>query len=358
MLPEDVGRVAARGKEGAPEFLFGGPSERPLLWGELEFSDMTFTYPFTGQSGDPMGGVLSDAEWSVRIVAGRNVWYWRPDAYLRLETGGALDFTGAPSDEGLCVSGRIESTEGNVTYLDTDFDVDEAFVDFPPLCEPPRFYVEASTRVDDGTTVTLRMDAFERALAINARGATIDESALTLTSDSPDDNTEEKIVAKLSYSVPTGEPEQEEALERRRAIEVIGTQLSGRIVRPLLSPIEGRIKRALGLDLVRFEVDFVQHFLAQLDQWSAQEDGGEYQPFLADTRVSLGKYISRHWLLSYVGIAEAFEQDIGRQQLGLRHELGIEYEVSRNTSVSLRTVYDPSLAGWDRRISIENRYEF
>ena len=129
-------------------------------------------------------------------------------------------------------------------------------------------------------------------------------------------------------------------------------------MRPLLSPIEGRLKRNLNLDLVRFEVDFVEHFLAQLDQWSAQEDGGEYQPFLADTRVTLGKYISRDWLLSYVGIAEAFEADIGRQQLGLRHELGIEYEVSRNTSLSLRAVYDPSLAGWDRRISIENRYEF
>jgi hypothetical protein len=359
MLPEDVGRVAVRGKGREPSFLVSGPAERPFLWGELEFSDMTFTYPFADSDGDAMGGFLADAEWSVSIVAGRNVWYWRPDANLRLETGGALDFAGIPSEGGLCVSGRIESVKGTVTYLDTDFDVEEVFVDFPPLCEPPRFYVEATTRVEDGTTVTLTMDAFERALAFAARGATIDESALTLSSDSPDDATQEAIASRLTYgSSPDLTEGEGEELGRRRAIEVIATQLSGRVVRPLLSPIEGRLKRNLNLDLVRFEVDFVEHFLAQLDQWSAQEDGGEYQPFLADTRVTLGKYISRDWLLSYVGIAEAFEEEIGEQQLGLRHELGIEYEVSRNTSLSLRTVYDPSLAGWDRRISIENRYEF
>jgi hypothetical protein len=359
MLPEDVGRVAARGKAGAPAFHMFGPAERPFLWGELEFSDMTFTYPFADSDGDPMGGFLSDAEWSVSIVAGRNVWYWRPDANLRLEDGAALDFAGVPAEEGLCVSGRVGSVKGSVTYLDTDFDVEEAFVDFPPLCEPPRFYVEATTRVEDGTTVTLTMDLFERPLAFTTRGATIDESALTLSSDSPDDTTQEAIVSKLTYGTSIElAGDEEEVLGRRAAIEVIGTQLSGRVVRPLLSPIEGRLKRNLRLDLVRFEVDFVEHFLAQLDQWSAQEDGGEYQPFLADTRVTLGKYISRDWLLSYVGIAEAFEEEIGEQQLGLRHELGIEYEVSRNTSLSLRTVYDPSLAGWDRRISIENRYEF
>lgn len=359
MLPEDVGRVAVRGKGGAPALLVFGPTERPFLWGELEFSDMTFTYPFTDSNGQPIEGFLSDAEWSLSIVAGRNVWYWRPDANLRLETGGALDFAGIPAEEGLCVSGRVESVKGSVTYLDTDFDVGEAFVDFPPLCEPPRFYVEATTRAEDGTTITLTMDAFERPLAFTARGATIDESALTLSSDSPDDTTQEEIASKLTYGSSTEFAEdEEEVLGRRRAVEVIGNQLSGRVVRPLLSPIEGRLKRSLKLDLVRFEVDFVQHFLAQLDQWSAHEDGGDYQPFLTDTRITLGKYISRNWLLSYVGIAEAFEEEIGEQRLGLRHELGIEYEVSRNTSLSVRTVYDPSLAGWDRRISIENRYEF
>jgi hypothetical protein len=139
---------------------------------------------------------------------------------------------------------------------------------------------------------------------------------------------------------------------------VIGSQLSGRIVRPLLSPVEGRLKRSLRLDLVRFDIDFVEHFLGQLDLWQAQEASAEYQPFLADSRITLGKYISRDWLLSYVGFAEAYEEELGDRRLGLRHELGVEYEVSRNTSISMRVVYDPSLAGWDRRISIENRYDF
>jgi hypothetical protein len=362
MLPDDVGRIALSGKEGAPALLIGGPPERPLLWGEVGLSDVSFTYPLLATSGEsPLGaGFLSRSAWSVRMTAGRNLWYWRPDVNLKLERGGFLDFQGVPSDGGLCVSGRVESRRGTITYANTDFDAWQVFVDFPLFCEPPRFYVEATTRVEDGTTITLTMDSYEDAFAVAAPGATLDESALTLASDSPEDDTQEKILSKLQYGVSFDllASEEQAALERRRALEVVASQISGIVVKPLLSPVEGRLKRALGLDLVRVDVDFVEHFFSELDQWHAQEPTAEYQPFLADTRLTLGKYISRDWLLSYVGVAEAYERDFGDQRLGLRHELGIEYEVSRNTSLSMRVVYDPSLAGWDRRVSIENRYEF
>ena len=360
MASGDVGRVAAMGKEGGPAFLVAGPTERPLLWGRLEFSDASFTYPFEGAEEGFAGGFLSRAEWSLRMAAGRNLWYRRTDVNLLVEREGYLDFAGVPEEGGLCVSGRLASNRGTVTYLNNDFDVKKAFVDFPPFCGQPRFYVEASTRVEDGTTIQLTMDSYEGAFALGAPGATLDESAIHLASDSPDDDTQEKILSKLQYGMAYEllASEEQASLGRRRAIEVIGAEISGRVVRPLLSPIEGRIKRSLHLDLVRFDIDFVQHFLAQLDQWQAQEQSAEYQPFLADSRITLGKYISRDWLVSYVGFAETYEEQIGDQRLGLRHEIGIEYDVSRNTSLSVRVVYDPSLAGWDRRISIENRYEF
>jgi hypothetical protein len=360
MMPGDVGRVAVLGKGGAPSFLIGGPAERPLLWGELEFSDVSFTYPLLESGKGLAGGLFSRAEWSIRMTAGRNLWYQRPDVNLQLVRGGSLDFLGVPREGTLCVSGRVGSKRGNVTYANTDFDVREVTVDFPLFCEPPRFFVEAETRVEDGTTITLTMESFEGSFGSVTQATTLDESALRLTSDSPDDNTQEEILARLQYGVGYAllETEEQAALDRRRAVEVIGSQLSGRIVRPLLSPVEGRLKRSLRLDLVRFDIDFVEHFLGQLDLWQAQEASAEYQPFLADSRITLGKYISRDWLLSYVGFAEAYEEELGDRRLGLRHELGVEYEVSRNTSISMRVVYDPSLAGWDRRISIENRYDF
>ena len=360
MLPGDAGRVGIRGKGDSGAFLVGGPTERPFLWGELEFSDVSFTYPLLESDGGLAGGLFPRAEWSMRMTAGRNLWYERADANLQLVRGGSLDFVGIPDEGTLCVSGRIESKRGHVTYANTDFDVREVIVDFPLFCEPPRFFVEAETRVEDGTTISLVMESFEGAFASSGQGATLDESALRLTSDSPDDNTQEEILAKLQYGVSYEllEAEEQAALDRRRAVEVIGSQLSGRIVRPLLSPVEGRIKRSLRLDLVRFDIDFVEHFLGQLDLWQAQEASAEYQPFLADSRITLGKYFSRDWLLSYVGFAEAYEEDLGDRRLGLRHEFGVEYEVSRNTSISMRVVYDPLLAGWDRRISVENRYDF
>ncbi len=360
----DVGRIAARGRDGAPDFLIGGPADRPLLWGELEYSDMSFTYPFPKSPDDDgaedKDNFFLDSEWALSMSAGRNVWYRRPDANLKLERGSSLDFRGVPSEGTLCLEGRLESTTGSVTYAYTDFDVELVSVEFPPFCEPPRFYVEAETRVEDGTTISLTIDSIEAALTLASPGATLDESALVLASDSPDDNTQERIMSKLQYGVSYDllETKEQESLERRRALEVVSGQISGQVFRPLLSPVEARIRRNLRLDLVRLDVDFVEHFLGKIDRWNAQDETASYVPFLSNSRVTLGKYVSRDWLLSYVGFAESYEEDLGAPRLGLRSELGIEYEVSRNTSLSLRVVYDPSLSGWDRSIAIEHRYRF
>jgi hypothetical protein len=361
MLPDEFGRVAMTGKDGAPELLIAGPSSNPFMWGEITFSDASFTYPFIeGTGGEGIGDLMSDAEWSLRMKAGRNLWYWRPDANLNVERGTSLDFIGIPSEHTMCVSGRALSTQGTMTYLHTEFDVREVSVEFPAFCEPPRFHVDAETRVADGTVIGLSMHATDGVPALASAGVTLDESALVLTSDSPDDNTPEKVLAKLQYGVSYDlvEAEEQAVLERRRAVELIGTQIGLRVARPLLAPIESRIRRNLRLDLVRLDIDFVEQFLSQLDMWTASEGTSQYVPFTANTRMTLGKYISRNWMLSYLGVVESYDEDIGESALGLRSELGIEYEVSRNTSLSLRVVYDPTLAGWDRRVSIENRYEF
>ncbi|MBN2564841.1 MAG: translocation/assembly module TamB domain-containing protein, partial [Candidatus Eisenbacteria bacterium] len=360
MLPDEVGRIALRGKGGAPEFLVGGPTDSPFIWGEIEFSDLSLTYPFLETDGEQVGDLLADAMWSVRMTAGRNLWYWRPDANLNVERGRSLDFAGRPSDHTLCVSGRVSSSKGTLTYLHSEFDVREVSVDFPAFCEQPRFQVEAETRVADGTVITLTVNTTEDIPVLGSSGVTLDESEIVLVSDSPDDNTPEKIMAKLQYGVSYDllEAEEQAALERRRAVELLGTQIGLRVTRPLLSPVESRIRRALNLDLVRIDIDFVEHFLAEIDMWSAQEGTSQYTPFIANTRMTLGKYISRSFLLSYLGVLESYESDVGVQVLGLRSEVGIEYEVSRNTSLSMRIVYDPSISGWDRRISIENRFDF
>ena len=360
MLPDEFGRVALSGKDGEPELLVAGPSESALLWGEIVFSDLSFTYPFIGSGGDGLGNLLSDAEWSMRMRAGRNLWYWRPDANLNVERGSSLDFVGVPSEHTMCVAGRVTSTRGTVTYLHTEFNVREVSVEFPGFCEQPRFSIDAKTRVADGTTIGLSVNTTEGVPALAMSGVTLDESALVLSSDSPDDNTPEKIMSKLQYGVSYDllEAEEQAVLERRRAVELIGTQIGLRVARPLLAPIESRIRRNLYLDLVRIDIDFVEHFLSQLDMWTASEGSTHYVPFTANTRMTLGKYISRDWLVSYLGVVAPYEEDIGKFAVGLRSEFGFEYEVSRNTSLSLRVVYDPTLAGWDRRISIENRYEF
>ncbi len=356
-----VGKAAAKGRGDAAEFLIAGPSEHPLLWGELTFSDMSFTYPFGSGDSEDGDDILSRAMWDLRMTAGRNLWYRRTNVSMKLDRGTGLDFVGVPGDHTMCVSGRPSASRGTVEYLYADFTIRTAFIDFPAFCELPRFYVEATTHVADGTEITLTVESNEMVGAFFAAfGTILDESTIRLVSDDPDDITQEDVLARLTYGVgyETLEAEEEEVLERRKALGVVATQVGGMVVRPLVAPVEGRIKRTLHLDLVRIDVDFVQYFLAQLDQWRAQEDSGEYQPFFSDSRLTLGKYVSHDWLVSYTGEAESYDVGVGERRLGVQHELGIEYEVSRNTSLSLSVVIDPLLTGWDRRISIENRFEF
>ncbi|MCK4512136.1 hypothetical protein KAW64_10375 [bacterium] len=356
-----VGKAAARGRGDAAEFLIAGPSEHPLLWGELTFSDMSFTYPFGDGSEGERDDFLSRASWDLRMSAGRNLWYRRTNISMKLDRGSGLEFVGVPGDHTMCVSGRPSASRGTLEYLHADFTIRTAFIDFPAFCELPRFYVEATTHVADGTEITLTVESDEVAgQFFAALGTALDESTIRLASDDPDDITQEDVLSRLTYGVAydTLEDQEGQVLERRRALGVVATQVGGMVVRPLVAPVEGRIKRALHLDLVRIDVDFVQYFLAQLDQWRAQEDAGEYQPFFSDSRLTLGKYASQNWLVSYTGEAESYDVGVGERRLGVQHEVGIEYEVSRNTSLSLSVVIDPLLTGWDRRISIENRFEF
>jgi len=358
----DVGRTAVRGRGDVSAFLVAGPADHPLLWGNAMLSDMAFTYPFSSSSGSPLSGsFFSRAEWALTLTAGRNLWYRRPDANLKIDRGTGLDFFGVPEDHTFCVAGRASSSRGVVTYLNADFDVRVAFIDFPSFCEPPRFYLEGTTRTSDGTEITLSVVAEEQAgAALAGTGTPWDESTVLLRSDSPEDVTGEDVLERLTFGSNRESLEEDDiaTLERRRAIEVVASQVGVMVVRPLLSPVEGRMKRSLGLDLVRIDVDFVEHFLYQVDQWRAQEGGERYQPFLSDSRLTMGKYIAHDWLLSYAASAEAYEESVGRQSVGAQHEFGIEYEVSRNTSLSLKAVYDPEFEGWDRRISIENRFWF
>jgi len=63
MLPDEFGRVALSGKDGEAEFLLAGPFENALLWGEMAFSDLSFTYPFIKSGGLPVGlGVVGAHE--------------------------------------------------------------------------------------------------------------------------------------------------------------------------------------------------------------------------------------------------------------------------------------------------------
>ncbi len=358
----DVGRAVARGRGDVGAMLVAGPAEHPLLWGTVTLSDMSFTYPFSSSSDSPFSGdFFSRAEWSLTLSAGRNLWYRRSDASLKIDRGTGLDFAGVPEDHTFCVAGRASSSRGTITYLNADFDVRTAFIDFPSFCEPPRFYIEGTTRTSDGTEITLSVVAEEQAgAALAGTGTPFDESTVRLRSDAPEDVTGEDVLARLTYGVSRESLEEGDiaTLERRRAIEVVASQVGVMVVRPLLSPVEGRMKRLLGLDLVRIDVDFVEHFLYQIDQWRAQEGADRYQPFITDSKLTLGKYFAHNWLLSYEASAEAYEASVGRQSVGAQHEFGIEYEVSRNTSLSVKAVYDPTLDGWDRRISIENRFRF
>jgi len=384
MTKGEIGQFVFTGKTDKERFYFAGPLEQPMVRGKIQLQNVNFTFPFIKKKSpdtlktDPVVEVLKHINWNVSSVVGKGLHYQREissgvdnvyvDVIADARVGG-LEFKGIIYDRSFGVTGKLKSSRGNVEYLDLDFQVIEAGVefdmdvssnsgvDFDKSSLLPIVYGEARTTVTDSTGypyyVYLTLLTVDKKTGHTLKRGRLGEVIFQLSADNPNlGYTEGELLASLGYSVSN---------IPKMATDLIGISTDNLLFRPLFRPFERQLERTLGLDMVRFSSRFTRNLIEMnlKDEQNFQIDSRLF--LLRSTKLMVGKYLAERLFLLYTGQLEAgIDYRYQQEGFGFRHTLGLEYRI--NPSLLLQMEYDyNSLLLWqkeDKKFMLRHSFPF
>jgi len=380
----EMGQFAFRGKTDRVPFLIAGPLEQPLVKGKITLNNVNFTFPFlVSETEDttkvnPVVELLTQINWNVTALVGKDAHYQRqiPSGVDRvyvdliLDAGvGGLEFKGVIKDKTFGVTGVLESSRGNIEYLDLDFEVVKAGaefdmdvsakgdVEFDKSSLLPIVYGEGRTTVTDSTGypyyIYLTLLTVDQKTGQTLKRGRLGDVVFQLSADNPNlGYSEGELLASLGYSL---------ANMQKVATDIIGISADNLIFRPLFRPFERQLERTLGLDIVRFSSRLTRN-LIEMNLNNEQSWLYDSRLFLLrSTKLILGKYLAQRLFLLYTGQLEAgMHYRYEQEGLGLHHTLGLEYRINPNLLLEMQYDYN-SLLLWqkeDKRIMLRHSFPF
>jgi hypothetical protein len=378
MEPDWSARVVLLGAAAGERFFVAGPMERPQVRGRAQVDHAEFTYPFIKGDEAPTPllaatiSLLNSIEWDLALQGGRNINYWRKlqgfddtpvmdlvkgyldritlDLYLD-PTIQPLRITGQIDDESFRLAGDITCSRGTVLFLDKDFEVEEAGLSFDASTLLPVVWGRAVHNVmratdDPGLQSLFSQDARQVGLQFSAE----DELGNRQLRGRWDEIRVE-LVGGQSQGQDVFTRGQEELLvemglnpyDPGASIESLLPDVVAGFWEIPLRPIESRIRRRLGLDEVRIFLPVLRNTVEELlSAQSTQERVSQsYLDYLQGTRVILGKTVSRRTFASWTGQLVASTPVEGRSLVRVFQRCNLNYEVSRNLSLTGELVFDP-----------------
>ena len=363
MREGEKGRLRFLGKADGEDFLIAGPSKTPRVRGRIKVLNAEFTYPFlTAGSGaqDAFKRALKSVRWDMDVVSGEDVWYFRDTelasggVHLKVIEGDVLAFHGSIAEKTFWLDGDLRAREGTVSYLDTEFHVEEAGLEVDTRYggKPVLRFRAETTVYDDSTNAAtdIYLEVYQEDKRTGARleRARWGDFEFGLRSSDPKDDSQENILAKLGYA--QGEYD-------RRAWGALTLGVESYLLRPLLNPMERKLRRALGLDVVRFRPSIARNLLHRRELLSPEQTMSDLALFQG-TQWTLGQYVTRDWYLFYTGELEIGRDVYQKEALGIKHRFGIEYRMWTNTVFQFEYDYDDLLKEEDRQIRVRHWFPF
>jgi len=342
---------------GKPKFeltLKGDPRSQMTLAGWVRLDNTYFSYPpppspATGAE-DPLKEVLNKLNLSLVLSAGENTWYENELASVNI--AGEITLKGNYYTP--YVSGSVESKRGYISYLGTDFKIQNARLDV----SGEEAYLEGtatkeitSTKRGGYDTIQLIID---RALIGKIQPRFVSSEDPTLPS--------EKVVARvLGVNVENSSPEERDMVLRQGLIRLLDSSLT--------TPFAKTLLRKSGLvDMMK--VSYAQPASAQNPTSSGgtavsptttsdgnltQQSGGALPDLLRGTKYTFEKYLTDQMLLGYSVTLDEY-----LNKLDLKHEIEVAYRWKGN--VFLRGIYELDsktlIRPPERRITVEQQWRF
>ncbi len=358
MARGDTGQMRFSSFDKQGPLLISGPLESPVVTGQLILDHLEFTYPRIATPGGAPLSFLSLVHWDLLVEANNDVWYRNDYARLRLREGiSRLHFTGCHDERTLRIMGHAEADRGEITYLDRPFEVKELELDFEGQTKPSSSQPDNRPFVSGRFETTVYDDSIGVATDIYLTLFTTDPQTgeklprgqwgdfeLELSSNDPNDDDRQKILAKLGYSGDYSE----KALSLLQV--TLGPKLNEVFLRPVIQPVERTIRRALGIDVVRLQPGLTWNLLSQ-----GESPPGEYRSLsrrlvFPRTTLLVGKYLTDNCFLSYLGKFQTRTDEFLDDRLGISHRFGLEYRISGGTILDIEYDYERDLTEGDKRV--------
>lgn len=335
----DVGWFEFKGYMPRENLFITGPWRRPVVRGKVIVRNANMMFPFDEGVGDGnpvVMNIMNNIDWDLQALAGKDASYVRqfPAGMfvdIDITKGAHLEFKGILKDSTFTIGGLVESTRGEIEYLDLNFRVEKMGVEFNPASLYPMVYGRAYTVLRDSTNVP--SDVYLTLFTVDDINQELDKGRwdrvnIKLSSQYPTyDQTQSQIMRALGYSSETIDDQ---------ARKVVGSSTDNMLFRPLLRPIERELERKLQLDLVRFSYAITQNFL---DSSFNSEQLGPSLALLRSSRLMLGKYLTEDVYLLYTGELKAgIDYQFQDKGYGLLHVVGLEYRL--NPKWLLQMEYD------------------
>lgn len=234
------------------------------------------------------------------------------------------------------IVGRVTSSRGTIEYLDLTFRVDQFGAEWDQSDWQPVIFGQARTTVSDSSNysqnVYLRLYGHKSdggQLAGRDNSGRLENVYFELESDNMLYNhSKVQLLAALGISFDN---------MRGQATDILTSSTDKVLFRQLFRPVERKLERSLGLDMVRLQSRFTRNFLDMNRSNAATENP---LAFFRSTKLTVGKYLSNRMYLLYTGQVAAWPLNYKYQEpsLGLRHTLGFEYRF--NPTLLLQVEYD------------------
>lgn len=357
--------------------LLAGPLERPRLRGLARVSNTRFTYPFLEGETEPTPllqatiDFLNSIEWDLAVLPGRNVNYYRKvqgfeDSAVFDRLQGYLDritvdlwidpstdpllFTGQIEEESFRVLGEVGSRRGSVLYLDKDFEVEDAGMVFDASSLLPvvwgravHYSVDGAGESDNplftrsGRAIYIQLVTRDELGNQQLRGRWNEIGVVLVDDLQGNGDLLQRGQEELLVEMGLNPYEPGTAFE-----EVLPGVVAGLWEIPL-QPIESRIRRELGLDMVRIFVPVVRNTVEELvwTQTRQSRVSQSYLNYLQGSRVVLGKSVGRRTFASWTGQLMSTTAVESSDEVRLFQRWNLEYEVSRGLTLTGELVFDP-----------------
>jgi len=348
-----------------------GPADAPVFSGSAIISNGHFTFP-PSRKHPPNPAVL---EWFRRITWDVDLKFqdgaWFENELVQAGVTGTLKLRG-PSDK-LRVDGGLDITEGTISYLGLQFDVQEARYDVrseasgDTVVNTPYVRGVAESQIQAVDTVSGVAGAsggsrlsVNDTITLNIDYAPVDQIKPRLTSASNPTLSQDKILARVTQTdVENLTPQEQTALYQKQMMTLIDTSLT--------TPLAQNVLKKTGIaDRVRVQHVFDPNTVSAQDLNTAaavQQQQSTGVNLFANTKYTIEKDLSNRLSLGY-GIrfvpSASVDPDLQQQKLDLISDVQLSYRWFRN--VYVKGDFDlpssnPTIVP-ERKVTIEPRWRF